>query len=894
MRSVSVRLDDLKNTVLNLGYVGENEHTQVRIDCKKMYDQYPAASASLTVSPPSGAAYPAVIERDGDLVIWDITDSDLINEGAGEIQLSFTTGEIVAKTYIGRFKVSRSIVPTGEIPEGIDDFLTRAGAALTAIPETINEALAEAKASGEFDGPAGPAGQDGTDGQDGYSPTATVTKSGKVATITITDKNGTTTAQISDGEGGGTSDYSDLTNKPQIAGVTLTGNKSLSDLGADPTSIIDDTAGDGNTNKTWSADKLAAVKSDIQQIESTEHGKNLFNGEWTEGYFINTANGTLAENSAYKYADYIEVEAEKTYTISAYLNTSYAVTGLMYAFYKADKTFISGASATATFTTPSNTKYIRFSLNKLLTNGQLEEGSVRTDYEAYTLKTILAPDMVMSNKVKHEINEMIDEKPLNVSPQDTTFFKPSPNLFDPSTEVENELVNQSNGAFSSSTGSNRSGYIEVKPNTPYSFINQGGGTNQYIRYAFYKSDKTFISGAYGLLKDIGFVVSPSNAKYIAISFPSVNRPFMVAESDTIPAFYPYSYTCIDPQYVVAELPNDIIINLPTKVYATEGIELNIYFENLTEDWTKYKWNVDCSVGQQTARGFSITPTSSQAGTYDLSITAKAQDGTAKRVNASLIVTASSAGSSASASVLILGDSTTANGTAVSKLNANFADDPMTVTTVGTLGTSPNNHEGRSGWTFDQYFNESSGNAFYHGGTFDATYYFQNSGVSSPDWFFINLGINDMFNYTTDETLMNAIATAIGYCNSMISNIRTANANIKIGVCLTIPPNHSQDAFGKAYNCNQSRDRYKRNNAIWVRKLIETYDRRENSNIFIVPIHTALDTVYNMGMETLPVNARNTSVTYESPIDNGGVHPVESGYWQIADVYTAFLKAQTNT
>lgn len=34
------------------------------------------------------------------------------------------------------------------------------------------------------------------------------------------------------GGGGGTTNYNDLTNKPQIGGVTLSGNKSLSDLGA--------------------------------------------------------------------------------------------------------------------------------------------------------------------------------------------------------------------------------------------------------------------------------------------------------------------------------------------------------------------------------------------------------------------------------------------------------------------------------------------------------------------------------------------------------------------------------------------------------------------------------------------------------------------------------------
>ena len=123
MRTVSARLDDLKNMVINLGFAGENEHTRVIIDCKKMYDQYPSASASLSVQPPEGEAYPAVIERDGDFVIWDVTDSDLIAEGSGEFQLSFTEEPHLAKSYIGRFKVGRSIIPTGDVPTGLDDFI---------------------------------------------------------------------------------------------------------------------------------------------------------------------------------------------------------------------------------------------------------------------------------------------------------------------------------------------------------------------------------------------------------------------------------------------------------------------------------------------------------------------------------------------------------------------------------------------------------------------------------------------------------------------------------------------------------------------------------------------------------------------------------------------------
>lgn len=37
------------------------------------------------------------------------------------------------------------------------------------------------------------------------------------------------------GGGQGTTDYSDLDNKPRVNGVTLTGNKSLRDLGITPT-----------------------------------------------------------------------------------------------------------------------------------------------------------------------------------------------------------------------------------------------------------------------------------------------------------------------------------------------------------------------------------------------------------------------------------------------------------------------------------------------------------------------------------------------------------------------------------------------------------------------------------------------------------------------------------
>lgn len=75
--------------------------------------------------------------------------------------------------------------------------------------------------------------KDGTNGTDGTSPTASVTKSGKVATITITDEDGTTTAQVSDGTDG-TDGIS-----PTVTITPITGGHRITITDADGTETAD-------------------------------------------------------------------------------------------------------------------------------------------------------------------------------------------------------------------------------------------------------------------------------------------------------------------------------------------------------------------------------------------------------------------------------------------------------------------------------------------------------------------------------------------------------------------------------------------------------------------------------------------------------------------------------
>lgn len=62
-----------------------------------------------------------------------------------------------------------------------------------------------------------------------------VNKEGSKATITLTQKDGTTKeVEIYDGQGGGTYNYNELSNKPSINNVPLSGNKTSTDLGLQP------------------------------------------------------------------------------------------------------------------------------------------------------------------------------------------------------------------------------------------------------------------------------------------------------------------------------------------------------------------------------------------------------------------------------------------------------------------------------------------------------------------------------------------------------------------------------------------------------------------------------------------------------------------------------------
>ena len=130
--------------MIPLGFAGENEHTRIVFEAGKILEEYPRAVPALTVKPPRGDPYPTVVTKVDHTVVWDVTDVDLAREGGGKLQLSFVQDGIIAKTWTVGTRIHGSLQPTGDVPEPVDDWLTRAEAALAAIPETIDEEIADA------------------------------------------------------------------------------------------------------------------------------------------------------------------------------------------------------------------------------------------------------------------------------------------------------------------------------------------------------------------------------------------------------------------------------------------------------------------------------------------------------------------------------------------------------------------------------------------------------------------------------------------------------------------------------------------------------------------------------------------------------------------------------
>lgn len=916
MRSVSIRQFDMKQATIPLGFEGENEFTEVRIDCKKTFDQHPNAVPSMTVTDPAGNKYPAVVTRDGDIVVWQLTAGDLTTKGYGEIQIEFVIdGTVIGKTDIARTRIERSIFPDGEAPEPMQNWLDEA-----------NQTLAEVEEAKQ----AFPTG--GTTGQ-------VLTKK--------SDEDYDTEWKTPQSGGGGTSNYNNLDNKPSINGVTLSGNKSLSDLSIpsqedvdakytkpqggipasdidpsaipSPTSIIDDNAGEGDTEKVLSADKVTEITDGLKeaitsippqnlQIIAGEYAPNLIDeSAITEGIYI-AKNGSVSEVSYYQATDYIPVEAgEKYYFTWKYGNDRTNGNIRFIACYDSTKTIIPSAgsdTAIETFpmTIPAGVSFVRLSFaldERFYSKYQFEKGEVPTPYYEY--------GTWLGGKVK---DEFIPDVSMGQIP--AFHLVDGQNLLNPNDpDYATGKFMETSGNLSNNADYVSTGYIAVKPGDYIiaSYL-AGGGTSQVNMrtVACFDSSKT-AQGTKGAYSVNDFTV-PSGIAFIRVCYSSGTYGTNVQIQRLQPgqSFSPYKayedpHYELKPEYMFP-IPNaPEYVYLPSDLYVAVGRTIELYNEQIVANADKYHFMwYDNVAGNAYERKFSITGTNALIGTHLLQLQLYDDELNLVYVGGCTIHVV--AASNPEVKIIPIGDSLT-NWKAW--LQETMLLSSQNIEWIGTrysglsydsegneYASGTIHHEGRSGWGAYEYLRNSSytmdtnydgvpgvlpsENPFWDGTKFSLNHYLTvQTGVDTPDAVQIFLGTNDLASHSVEDSISNIVA--------MVESIRGEYANLPIFVCNTIFRSN-QNGYGatgtSAYTTNTGSTRFKYNEDVKVIELMKGL--REalagKSGVYLIPLASCMDREYSFGQVATKVNPRSD---IEINMPSESVHPQNVGYYQMADL-----------
>lgn len=149
------------------------------------------------------------------------------------------------------------------------------------------------------------------------------------------------------------------------------------------------------------------------------------------------------------------------------------------------------------------------------------------------------------------------------------------------------------------------------------------------------------------------------------------------------------------------------LNLTRKVWLYPTFEYNIFNKNVLiplygEDKDNYLIDYAGTVGKHFNRGYRLNPVTQSLNTnITLNLFKNGTPLFAKTQN--LLSSTTSNGSGNTRKVLLIADSTGDNNNMTSPMKTIFAGDVMNVQFIGTRGAIDTRHEGRSGWTWNDYY-----------------------------------------------------------------------------------------------------------------------------------------------------------------------------------------------
>lgn len=361
-------------------------------------------------------------------------------------------------------------------------------------------------------------------------------------------------------------------------------------------------------------------------------------------------------------------------------------------------------------------------------------------------------------------------------------------------------------------------------------------------------------------------------------------------------------------------PGEVRLSLPSAIYATPGLECNIYFDNvvLVLNRQNYAFNVTCDKGLQFAERWAFTPTDDECGKYPITIEVRNEaNELVARGETTIHVGRASTVKAEPTTLLIAGASFVEYSIYPQHiLDLSKMDGAPPLRLLGSRGagnmpaTGELRHEGYSGWTAEAFATMTgplSRSGFHdRPGTGSPFVYESPDGTKvldfaryceefndgkPPDFVTIDLGGNDIFS-ATDATIDATIDRMFLHYDAVIDSIRKAGPQTRIGVLASTPPSASQDGFRNYIGTGKQTEwQFRRNIHRLVERKIEHYDNRTSEGIYLVPTSVNLDTEAHFPTWSSPRNARSQEPVVRV---NNGTHPSDEGYQQIGDSVYSWL------
>ena len=625
-------------------------------------------------------------------------------------------------------------------------------------------------------------------------------------------------------------------------------------------------------------DEIDNTNKDMSRYLST--GKNLIDSSKLikdgDG-MIDNLTGEIKSGACWVF-DFIKLDVGKTYTLSNKDSTTQLFFYNNDGTYTSYQTIISADVRNRVKTFVAEYPLVRIlSYNKVdIISAQLEPGDRATEYESFRLVLkedvdVLNPD-VQSRLLgdKNVQNKNIAEKSIGLTK--TNFSTGTYNMLNPDTCVQGYMA--ANGInITDNSSFFTSDFIEI------------GEIDKMVRTSvdiysicFYDENRSKLQKSADNILVNEYNV-PDNAKYLRISFLtfiSNAHKIMVYFGDSKKDFIPFKI--IPYEYFEkpeSNFPSDVSVVLPEQIVVCNESTICINHQSVLRNFDISKL-ISSVVALKKFDTIDyktfIEGGKNQNGNYSISF----QINWGEYINKGfdVINVNKDAGNGLTKKIIFIGDSKTDANKYTQYLLDMFSDDSMNIKLLGTRGSGDNKHEGRSGWSAENYVenNASRGvieeSPFWNPETnqFDFSYYMGHNSYDHVDYVFINLGTNDTY------------ANFIGYYHRLIDGIREYDPNILIAMWIPAP----FATFGGYTHIDNDNQTFEMMQAI-----IDEFDSKENreNKIYVVPTHMNIDTFYDFPWKDVKIN-NSTEKTYRVCTDQ--IHE-SNGYEHVAEVIYGYIK-----